>query len=215
MADAARLSVISYALLGQLSLRPWSVYEMTKNVGRTLHWFWPSAESALYGETKRLASLGLARARTEAGRRGRPATIYTITPKGRRALARWLEGDPGGFTFHFEPLLRVHLAPYGTKDDLLRALEAAQAEAESLLRQALTIGAEFAEGRHQFQEQVHIRAILFDYLWTFGLTMHAWAERSIARVDAWDDLSPTPALLAEGADLIRAAMDAAPVTART
>ena len=210
MAERADLTPTSYALLGQLALRPWSVYDMTRNVARTLHWFWPRAESVLYSEVKRLADLGLASTRREPGGRGRPRSVYSITAKGRRALAAWLATAPGGFALQFEGALRVHLAPYGTVDDLVSALERARDDGEALLRQALVIGAEFAEGRHQFQDQVHIRALLFDYLWGFGLGMHAWAERSLAEVARWRSIDGDAAARKRGVELIRHSMQKAP-----
>ena len=208
----AELTVTSYALLGQLALRPWSVYEMTKNVGRTLHWFWPRAESVLYAEVKRLVGLGLAAAKSEPGRRGRDRAVYSLTDEGRAALTAWLaEPSAGGFALHAEPLVRVHLAPYGTKEDLVRALEEARDHAESLLRQALTIATEFVEGRHQFQDQVHVRSILFDYLWHSGLTTWLWAVRSLERVGAWDGIEPDEAAMSAGLALIADTVRSSPV----
>jgi DNA-binding PadR family transcriptional regulator len=190
MAESNRLSTTSYALLGQLSLRPWSGYDMATNVKRTLHWFWPRAESVLYAELKRLAALGLATATASAGRRGRPTQIYSITEAGREALAGWLaDSEIAPALLHSEVLLRVHLAPFGTRAELLTALEQARDDGDALVRQALLIGAEFAAGRHQFQDQVHVRALLFDYLWSYGLGLVAWSERSIAAVSEWDDIS--------------------------
>jgi PadR family transcriptional regulator, regulatory protein AphA len=210
----ADLSPTSYALLGQLALREWSVYDMTKNIGRTLHWFWPRAESVIYGEMKRLAELKLARATASPGRRGRPQTVYAITPAGRRALRTWLGTEPAGFTLQFEALLRVHLAPYGGADDLRRALTQAREDAEGLLRQAIVIGTEFAERRHQFQDQVHIRAILFDFLWRFGLTMYLWADHWLEQVAAWPDVEQTPAAEAEAIRLIEHHLARAPGAVR-
>lgn len=215
MTEPSQLTTTSYALLGQLALRPWSIYEMTKNIGRTLHWFWPRAESLIYAETKRLADLGLAQAKPAPGRRGRPQTTYSITRKGRLALAQWLGTSPGGFTLHFEALLRVHLAPYGKAEDLVRALEAARAEAEQLLRQAVVIGAEFAEGRHQFQDQVHVRAILFDYLWSFGLTMYLWADHWAERVSTWPSVDIGHEVEREAIALIKDRLERAPVLEET
>ena len=65
-----------------------------------------------------------------------------------------------------------------------------RSDAEGLIRQALVIGTEFVEGRHQFQSQVAVRALLFDYLWTFGLSTWMWAERSLSMVAGWPSLSP-------------------------
>lgn len=184
------LTTTSYALLGQLALRPWTVYEMTRNVARTLHWFWPRAESVLYQESRRLAERGLATTATEPGSRGRPRTVYTITPAGIAALRAWLSTAPAPVTLHFDAVLRVHLAPYGTKDDLERALSSARADAEALIRQAVLIGTEFVEGRNQFQSQVAVRAILFDYLWNFGLSTWMWADRSLSIVKSWPSVDP-------------------------
>jgi DNA-binding PadR family transcriptional regulator len=208
------LTPTSFALLGQLALRPWSVYEMTHNVGRTLHWFWPRAESVLYQETKRLADLGLATATQGPGRRGRLRSEYAITPAGRAALRAWLGRPPARATLHSEALLRVHLAPYGTVADLVAALESARADAETLLRQAVTIGTEFAEGRHQFQDQVPVRAILFDALWTFGLGTYLWAERSLDAVSSWPSLAPGDPASAEAVALIRARLADLPESLR-
>jgi PadR family transcriptional regulator AphA len=187
---------------------------MTKNVVRTLHWFWPRAESVLYSETKRLAELGLARTDSAPGRRGRPQTVYSITDEGRAALQAWLREAPGRLSLHFESLLRVHLAPYGRKEDLIRALESARAEAEELLRTAIVVGTEFVEGRHQFQDQVHLRAILFDYLWRFGLTTYAWAQGWIERVEEWPDLRLRRRVRSDAIRLIEGALAGAPLATR-
>ncbi len=203
-ADGPVLTPTTAALLGQLALRPWSVYEMTQNVARTLHWFWPRAESLIYAEVKRLAAAGLATADVEPGRRGRTRTNYAITDAGRSALRSWLEQPVGGTTLHSEPALRVHLAPFGTKDDLVRALERAAADAQSLLAQATAIGAEFETGVHQFQDQVHVRAILFDFLARYGEMTALWASRWRAVVEEWEDVAPDATRLEAGRAAIAA-----------
>lgn len=181
------LTATSYAILGQLTLRSWNMYDMTKNMRRTLHWFWPRAESQIYAEAKRLVDLGLACAEQQPVG-ARPRSVYSITDAGREALREWLGTPSEGFSLHFEPLLRVHLALGGTREDLLHSVEAARDEAEQLLRQAMLIGQEFVDGRHQFGNQVHIRGLVFDFLWHFGLTMYLWAERTLAEVETWDDM---------------------------
>ena len=44
----------SYAVLGLLSVRSWTTYELAKQVQRSLNWFWPRAERKLYDEPKQL-----------------------------------------------------------------------------------------------------------------------------------------------------------------
>src|SRR3954471_5692711 len=79
----------SYAVLGLLSVRSWTAYELAKQVQRSLNWFWPRAERKLYEEPKRLVEQGLATAmREQTGQR--PRTVYAITDDGRDALRGWL-----------------------------------------------------------------------------------------------------------------------------
>src|SRR5260370_22252458 len=90
--SSGKLPPTSYALLGLLDLKTWTVYELTKQMRRSVRWFWPRAERKLYDEAKRLAGLGLATSRSEmTGRRA--STVYEITPAGRDALRAWV-GEP-------------------------------------------------------------------------------------------------------------------------
>ena len=79
------LTTTSYALLGLLNIRPWTTYELAKQVQRSLGWFWPRAERKLYDEPKRLVEQGLATATNESTGK-RPRTVYAITPAGLAAL---------------------------------------------------------------------------------------------------------------------------------
>ena len=53
-------STTAYAILGLLTVRDWTTYELAKQVQRSLNWFWPRAERKLYEEPKRLVEDGLA-----------------------------------------------------------------------------------------------------------------------------------------------------------
>src|SRR5215472_10336383 len=87
------LTTTSYAVLGLLAIKPWSSYELTQQMDRSLGRVWPRAVSKLYEEPKKLAAHGLAHSTAERnGRRTR--TVYAITADGRAALADWL-ADPG------------------------------------------------------------------------------------------------------------------------
>jgi PadR family transcriptional regulator, regulatory protein AphA len=147
------LTTTSYAVLGLLAVRPWSSYELTQQMDRSLGRVWPRAVSKLYDEPKKLASHGLARsAIQQTGRRTR--TVYTITAQGRRALAEWL-GEPGeGPVLEFEQLLKVFFADNGTKADLLATLAAAQAWARARCAESLAIGEQYSLGNGPFPERL-------------------------------------------------------------
>src|ERR1700745_4398755 len=89
------LTTTSYAVLGLLSVKPWTSYELTQQMDRSLGRVWPRAVSKLYEEPKKLPAHGLARSAVQQnGQRTR--TVYAITAEGRRALAEWLRPPGGG-----------------------------------------------------------------------------------------------------------------------
>ena len=112
------MTTTSYALLGLLNVRPWTTYELAKQVQRSVGWIWPRAERKLYEEPKRLVEQGLATAKAESTGK-RPRTVYAITPQGRKALKHWLDDEPAAPTLEFEAMVKVFFADGGT----LRQLE--------------------------------------------------------------------------------------------
>src|SRR6266498_4932389 len=126
---ASDLTTTSYAILGMLAIKPWSPYEIAKQWDRSLGKLWPRARSKLYEEPKKLVAHGLARA-TEGAVGRRTRTVYAVTPKGRRALAAWLEEPGEGPVLEFGQLLKVFFAEHGTKRDAQAQLAAARTWAE-------------------------------------------------------------------------------------
>jgi PadR family transcriptional regulator, regulatory protein AphA len=209
--SAGTLTETSYAILGHLSLRRWTAYELSRSINRSLRWFWSRAESRIYAEVNRLADQGLVTAhRTAVG--ARPRTTYAITAKGRRALADWLAAPsdgPAGFVLHFESLLRVHLARAGTREDLLRAVDEARALAAEIHHDGREVASEYVEGRHPLQDEAHVRAIVFDFLWSLADGIHDWARRTHDEVQRWNDLDPT-GKTERGIELMRTALERPP-----
>jgi PadR family transcriptional regulator, regulatory protein AphA len=182
------LNTTSYAILGQLALRDWSTYELAREVRRNLHYSWPRAESHIYTEARRLGELHLAHAVTSTiGRRRR--ITYSITDAGRDALQAWLACPPKPISLEFESLLRVLLSPVGTKQQLLSAIDQAERDVQQLVDEVRPrIAREYLEGRAPFQQHVHVRAFIFDFLTDYGLVVRRWAERTRAEVVGWDDV---------------------------
>jgi PadR family transcriptional regulator AphA len=183
------LSATSAALLGQLAWREQTTYELVKAMGGNVRFFWPRAESHVYREVKRLTAAGLAAA--ERGATGRrPRTVYRITPAGRGALAGWLASPPGGVALEHEPLLRVFISTSGSRSDLLAAIGAARTQAEAMIAIGDGIADLYLAGTHPFQQDVHVRALTFDYLYNWARFTIEWADRAEADVRGWRDLRP-------------------------
>ncbi|SFN98856.1 transcriptional regulator, PadR family [Pseudonocardia ammonioxydans] len=181
----------SYATLGLLAVQPWSTYELTNQIRRSLARFWPRAASKLYEEPRKLVALGYATAETQhQGRRRR--TVYAITPEGRRALAAWLATTGAPPALESEQLLRVFLADQGTRQDLLDTLAATRAWA----RERAVVDAAIARehlGGGPFPQRLAVNTLVGRYLSDMSEATERWADWASEIVRDWpDDLSELP-----------------------
>jgi len=182
----------SFAVLGLLSVRSWTTYELAKQVQRSLNWFWPRAERKLYDEPKRLVADGLASAHREfTGQR--PRTVYAITGDGRDALRQWLDSPSAPRSTEFEAMLKVFFADAGSLDQLAATVDAIEAGAVERIQDL--VGMVENAGDSGFPERRHISAlaIRLQYLQeTAVLTWTRWARaqiaewRSTADTGTWD-----------------------------
>ncbi|MDQ4109299.1 MAG: PadR family transcriptional regulator [Actinomycetota bacterium] len=186
---AERLTTTSYAVLAQVAVHPWSTYELAQQRVRYFRYVWPRAESAIYREVKRLSSMGLLDGKKEhVGKRAR--TVYSITEKGREELREWLATPISPFAMDFEAMIRLFVAPLGTKQQIVRTLDQVQDDASEMLRFAGAVKEEFLQGIAVTQDQVYIRALAIDFFISLLNTVEAWAERTLKEIESWDDLSP-------------------------
>jgi PadR family transcriptional regulator, regulatory protein AphA len=180
------LTTTSYAVLGLLAIQPWSSYELTQQMDRSLGRIWPRAVSKLYEEPKKLVSHGLARADVQQnGRRTR--TVYTITAEGRRAIAEWLDQPGEGPVLEHEQLLKVFFAENGTKTDLLATLDAAQAWAQARCSESLAIGEQYSTGTAPFPGRLPELQLTSRFLTDFYVLVGQWASWASAIVETWPD----------------------------
>ena len=172
----------SYAVLGLLSVRSWTTYELAKQVQRSLNWFWPRAERKLYDEPKQLAARGYAVA-TERYTGKRRSREYAITDEGRAALAQWLGEPPAPRTLEFEGMVKVFFADAGDLDQLRGTLRGIVAEAEE---RVTAIAALAAEGT-PFPARNHISALTLPLALEQETGVLRWSRWALEQVETWTD----------------------------
>jgi DNA-binding PadR family transcriptional regulator len=172
----------SYAVLGLLSVRSWTTYELAKQVRRSLNWFWPRAERKLYDEPKHLAARGYAVA-TEQFTGKRRSREYSITAEGRQALTDWLGEPAAPRTAEFEALVKVFFADCGDRDQLRRTLEGIATEA----RDRVTALSSMALAPPTFPERAHISALTLPLQLEQETAVLRWARWALGQVEQWDD----------------------------
>jgi PadR family transcriptional regulator, regulatory protein AphA len=196
------LTTTSYAVLAQVAVRPWSTYELAQQRVRYFRYVWPRAESAIYREVKRLSALGLVRRKKEyTGKRAR--TIYSITARGKKELRAWLGTPISPFSMDCEAILRLFVAPLGTKEQMVSTLEQVREDAQGMLRFGGQVKQEFIDGINVTQDQVYIRALAVDFFISLLNMVDAWAERALDELESWNDLAPTVEKNERGMEIIR------------
>jgi PadR family transcriptional regulator, regulatory protein AphA len=180
-----RTGTTAHAILGLLALRPaWSAYELSQQLRRNMRFFWPRAESRIYADAKALVDRGWASSETvEYGQRAR--TVYRITPAGQHALRTWLTSPVRGTALECEPLPRVFLGDLSGDDGIRSALEQVRADADAILDVGRHVAAEYLAGQAPFQDQVHLRACVFDFLSSHAMMLRGWADRTEQALDQW------------------------------
>jgi PadR family transcriptional regulator, regulatory protein AphA len=205
MSSARPLTTTSFAILGLLAVQPWSTYELTRQMDRSLGRFWPRARSKLYEEPRKLVDAGLAVATTGwVGRR--PRTVYEITPAGRAALAEWLRMPGSGPELEFEQLLKVWFSENGSRDDTLASLAAARAWAAERNEENRRAAAAYLEGEGPFQARAAQTMLAGAFLTDFYALVARWAEWATAEVARWPD---DPARAVADPATLRAILDRA------
>lgn len=177
-------STTANALLGLLSLRSWTAYELTGQMRRALRWAWPRSEANLYAEIKRLVPAGLVDAVEEdVGKRTR--TRYEITDAGRVAAREWLRSEPSTPRIELEVVLRVFLADLGEPEDLRRALAATRRHVTEQLDVLQPILEEYSGDGAPFPERAHLN-ILFMHHSTMQLEqLLDWCDDVEAELEWW------------------------------
>lgn len=210
-------SPTTYGLLGMLSVRPWTGYELTRQVRRSLRFAWPLSEGHLYREQTRLVALGWATV-TKKRSGGRQRNHYTITATGRSALVEWLATEPGEPHFQIEGILRTFFADQSSPEHLANSMRSTATMARSMSEELVGFASEYLEeggplwmlehgvggpegdrlefnGRPVFPERLHVVALTVDVLTQLLTTLEQSFAEACDSVIAWPgttDASLTP-----------------------
>jgi PadR family transcriptional regulator, regulatory protein AphA len=183
------LTTTSYAILGLLSIGPWSTYELAqlmRRPGAAWRFVWPRAESNLYAEPKRLVVAGMATAEM-VWNGNRKRTVYSITPSGKAALREWLATVPAPQRLESEAGLHILYGNVGSKGDLLAAIRRVGIDAEEAIRELAELGGDYVRGEGRFPDRIHVNALLLTLLVEQARASARWAEWATGVVERWAD----------------------------
>ena len=120
-----------YIVLGMLSSRPMTGYEMKRWVKEALSYVWDISYGQIYPTLAALEKNGLATMYREDSAGGRPRKVYEITDRGREELRAWLRGPE---TKEYELPLKMCFGSELTPEELISKLEAYRQKRESEIK---------------------------------------------------------------------------------
>jgi PadR family transcriptional regulator, regulatory protein AphA len=179
-----QLTPTSFAILGLLSIQPFTTYELAQQMDRTVSWFWPRAASMVYEEPKKLVTVGLATAQTSFTGKRR-STVYEITDAGRTALRDWFETPAAGMRLEFEAMIKVAFADGGDTDQLRSAIREIRADAEARLAEILDRSTQYAATGGPYPDRLPIVAITGKLLMGQYEAVIRWAQWADEAIGEW------------------------------
>ncbi len=120
---ARRSSSSMEVLLGLLTVEPMSGYDLGQGIRASIGHFWNESYGQIYPNLKKLAAGGFVTVKSER-QKGKPdRQIYSITPKGRTRLAKWLAVEPQPEIPRNELLLKLFFGTQASPQALLGYVE--------------------------------------------------------------------------------------------
>jgi PadR family transcriptional regulator AphA len=179
------------ALLGVLSLREMSGYDIKRNFDRAVHFVWNASDSQIYRELRSMEAEGLITSRL-VQQEGKPnKRLYQLTDDGISCLDRWLvspvESPYGKDSF----LMRLFFMGRVDPAEALRVLEERREEVAALLESAKERRERFGDlSRTELPQLLWWQVRLIDGFQLIHGAQLEWIDGLIADVEA--GRVPTP-----------------------
>ncbi len=119
----SRVNKSQYAILGLLSKRPMSGYDMKRLLDRMSGFYWSESNAQLYPVLKKLAQENKVTSALDPASGARNRIIYTITNAGLDFLKEWLLQPVDRACYREEMILKVSLGHNINKKELMRHLK--------------------------------------------------------------------------------------------
>jgi|SRR6185437_9422774 len=110
-----------YNILGMLSIKPSSGYEIIKMIKNSTNFFWSDSDGQIYPTLAKCVTDDLATCKEEHGDNNeRIKKIYSITNKGKKTLNEWLKQNPQKTLVRNEFLLKLFFAENIETDEIIK-----------------------------------------------------------------------------------------------
>lgn len=130
----ALVNKTQYAILGMLSIRPRSGYDIKKQISRSIGFFWSENFGHIYPILKRMEKDGLVTKHVEdSGDRPRK-NVFTLTEKGKKALKLWLKAPVSEQPIRNELMMKLFFGAHLDMDEIIAMIESEKEKSAELIR---------------------------------------------------------------------------------
>ena len=137
-------------ILGYLSMKPLSGYDIKKLFNMSAAFFWPADQTQIYRTLKSLESDGLIEVSSLEQNAGPSKTLYTITERGRKVMRSWLLNPKlSDFVARLPFLVELFFSGALNREELLDFLDT-QTELNNTLHEKLSEN--YIENKSAFAE---------------------------------------------------------------
>lgn len=176
----AKVNRTRYAVLGMLSFRPMSGYEMKKYIDNSIIHFWQENFGRIYPVLRSLEREGLATKQVDQ-EEGRPVRhVYSITEKGRRELARWLLLPAERPNWRIELLLKLFFGSQVSVANMIRKVRSEKAFCRHTLETFQQLEDHIKS--HESGTEIPYGLITLSYGQHYYRAVEAWCDETLERL---------------------------------
>lgn len=179
------LTPTARVILGMLKLGVATGYDIKRVIDGSTRFFWTASYGQIYPELKRLRKAGLVRA--EQAPRGKvKRTVYSLTPKGEKALHEWLtDSEDVLFEIRDESLLRLFFGDLLSRDEVIANLRTQQQIFELVLQRFREIEVDAKQGVEEGRVYPYVA---LRYGLDFITFSRDWYAETARRLEAGEEL---------------------------
>jgi PadR family transcriptional regulator AphA len=168
-----------YAILGALTLKPMSGYDIKRFADESVAHFWAESYGQIYPILKQLRAERLITVDTERRAGPRRHIRYAITERGRHALARWLAEPAEQQVLRIEMLLKLFFARNAPPEAIVRLVETFRTEHAGRLNRYQDIEARL-HAEHAGHPDLPYWLMTLSYGRHVSRAFVAWADETLA-----------------------------------
>ena len=173
-----KINKSQFAILGCLSTRPMSVYEIKQFIAKTIAHFWTEREGQLYPTIRKLNEQGFVSFHEEDAQKSGKKKIYTITEQGKNIFSDWLSDRADQAVYRNELLLKTFFGSFQSIEKSITVISTFLDESKELLNLLKSIKSNMEKRCLDPKRRIFIN-LCFDYGIDVLSSEITWCKRSI------------------------------------